>query len=144
MKTQILTNLPGIDDAILHLTPINPDENPVHYKVTGHTIPTAEMTAAEVMNRFGHATETGDSDGHGYLTIVAKDDAHVELSADLRHGTHGFRANRYELVNPANQKRQWDEWPLFFESLDQAIELFAHPVDSPTFIDGKKAARLRF
>jgi hypothetical protein len=141
MKTQILTNLPGIDDAILHLKPINPDENPVRYKVTGHTIPTVEMTADEVMTRFGRGIYNY---GHGYLTLIAKDDAHVELSADVRHGTHGFRANRYELVNPANQKRQWDGWPLFFESLDQAIELFAHPVDSTHYEEGKRAARLRF
>jgi hypothetical protein len=144
MKTHIQTNLPGIRDIILNFKPITPDENqeqPMCYKVTGHTIPTVTMTADEVMSRFEHDF---DNDGRDYLTIVAKDDAHIELSSDVRHGIKGFRANRYEIVNPANQKRMWDEWPMFFEALDQVIELFAHPVESNAYIDGKKAARLRF
>lgn len=145
MKSQILTNFPGIKHAILHLTPVNPGEHPIRYKVTGHTIPTVELTADEVMKRFYHFDdEVDEKESSYYLTIVAKDDAHIEISADTRHGTKGFRANRHELVNPAKQNRQWDEWPMFFESLDQAIELFAHPVDSTTYIDGKKTARLRF
>lgn len=138
MKTQILTGNPH---AIIHLTPVNPGENPTRYKVTGHTIPTVELTADEVMKRFGYDF---DSDGQGYLTIVAKDQAHIEISADVRHGTNGFRANRYESLDQANQKRRWDEWPMFFETLDQAIELFAHPVETATYLDGNKAARLRF
>ena len=61
-----------------------------------------------------------------------------------RHRNKGFRANRYETVNPANQKTQWDECPMFFETLDQAIQLFALPVDSEAYDEQKNAARLRF
>jgi hypothetical protein len=142
MKTKLLTQLPGIDQAIINLQLIATEdqtETP-KYRVTGHTIQTVELTAEEIRNRF-FLFEDG---GENIITIVAKDQAYIELSEDTRHGVKGFRANRYELVNEVNERRDWDETALFFESLDQAFELFAHPVDSPQYEEGRRAARMRF
>lgn len=91
------------------------------YRLTGHTIPTHTVDNDPAL-----IAEIGHDDGNGdpSIELIAQDDALVVLGQDKRHGNRGWRGSRYEMVNPTNERREWDECYLFFPTLREAIELF--------------------
>jgi hypothetical protein len=95
------------------------------YKVTHHTLPKRQLSGETVVENL-----LLDADNN--IRIIANDSALLVIGRDTRHTICGWRATRY--INGT-----WDEWYLFFESLDSVIRFCCNPTD-----EIRRIAQLRF